>query len=35
MKKRIVSMLICGALAASSVAGLTACGNNEIGRAHV
>jgi len=27
MKKRIVSMLICGALAASSVAGLTACGN--------
>lgn len=28
MKKRIVSMLICGALAASSVAGLTACGNN-------
>ena len=28
MKKRIVPMLICGALAASSVAGLTACGNN-------
>lgn len=28
MKKRIVSMLICGALAASSVAGLTACGND-------
>ena len=27
MKKRIVPMLICGALAASSVAGLTACGN--------
>ncbi len=27
MKKRIVSMLICGALAASSVAGLTACGD--------
>ena len=27
MKKRIVSMLICGTLAASSVAGLTACGN--------
>ena len=27
MKKRIVSMLICGALAASSVAGLTAFGN--------
>ena len=27
MKKRIVSMLICGALAASSVACLTACGN--------
>lgn len=27
MKKRIVSMLICGALAASSIAGLTACGN--------
>ena len=27
MKKRIVSMLFCGALAASSVAGLTACGN--------
>ncbi len=27
MKKRIVPMLICGALAASSIAGLTACGN--------
>ena len=27
MKKRIVSMLICGTLAASSVAGLTACVN--------